>query len=74
MANEAIKQLLDKFHYHEMMDRTSMLMQTCEQHLLQHPVAKIELEVKQNIETAIEYLWKAYQLTGEISNKRFNDE
>jgi len=74
MANEQIKELLDQFHYHEMMDRTSMLMQTCEHHLLQHPVAKIEREVKQNIETAIEYLWKAYQQVGEISEKRFNDE
>lgn len=74
MANEEIKQLLDQFHYHEMMDRTSMLMQTCEQHLLQHPVAKIERDVKQNIEIAIEYLWKAYQQVGEISEKRFNNE
>jgi len=30
--------------------------------------------VKQNIETAIEYLWKAYQQVGEISEKRFNNE
>jgi len=30
--------------------------------------------VKQNVEKAIEYLWKAYQLTGGIADKRFNNE
>lgn len=74
MANEEIKKHLDKFHYHEAIDRLNVIMSNCEGHLMQHPVIKIESEVKQNVEKAIEYLWKAYQLTGGIAEKRFNDE
>jgi hypothetical protein len=41
---------------------------------MQHPVVKIESEVKQSVEKAIEYLWEAYQQVGNISDKRFKDE
>jgi len=74
MANEEIKKHLDKFHYHEAVDRLNVIMSNCEGHLMQHPVIKIELEVKQNVEKAIEYLWKAYQCTGNLSDKKFKDD
>ena len=74
MANENIKELLDEFHYHEMLDRLHMILSISEDHLLQHPVAKVERDVKQNIEKALEHLAEAYQITGNISHKRFNDE
>ena len=41
---------------------------------MQHPAIKIEPEVKQNIDKAIQHLWEAYQQIGNISDKRFKDE
>lgn len=69
-----VKETLDEFHYHEMLDRLHVIMSMVDDHLQQHPVAKLELEVKQNIEKAIEYLWEAYQQVGNLSDKRFNNE
>lgn len=74
MANKEIKKLLDEFHYHEILDRLHVIACTCEDHLMQHPVTKLESDVKQNVEKAIEYLWKAYQCTGNLSNKKFKDD
>jgi hypothetical protein len=74
MANEHIKELLDEFHYHEILDRLHMILSISEDHLLQHPVCKVERNVKQNIEKALEHLAEAYQIAGNISHKRFKDE
>jgi hypothetical protein len=74
MANEEIKELLDVFHYHEILDRLHVIACTCEDHLMQHPVTKLERDVKQNVEKALEHLWEAYQCAGSLSDKRFKDE
>lgn len=41
---------------------------------MQHPAIKIESDVKQNVDKAIQHLWEAYQQIGNISDKRFNNE
>jgi hypothetical protein len=41
-------------------------MSMADEHLQQHPVAKIESEIGQLIESAITNLYQAYQLTGKI--------
>lgn len=69
-----IKEKLDQFHYHEALDRLNIIIDNCDGHLMQHPVIKIESDVKQNVEKAIEYLYKAYQQVGTISNNRFENE
>lgn len=74
MAHEEVKAKLDKYHYHEILDRLSIQMANCSEHLLNHPVGKVEREVKQNVDKAIEYLWIAYQAAGNIVDKRFKDE
>ena len=58
------KPKLDKFHYHEMLDRLHVVMSMVDVHLQQHPVAKIEPEIKDLISHAQDSLWQAYQLTG----------
>lgn len=63
---------LDKFHYHEMLDRLHVVMSMADDHLQQHPVAKIESEVGQLIDDAITNLYKAYQLTGKIEFEKFD--
>ena len=55
---------LDEFHYHEMLDRLHVVMSMVDVHLQQHPVAKIEPEIKDLISHAQDSLWQAYQLTG----------
>lgn len=65
---------LDKFHYHEMLDRLHVVMSMADDHLQQHPVAKIESEVGQLIDSAITNLYKAYQLTGKIEFEKFDNK
>jgi len=59
---------LDEFHYHEMADRLHVVMAIVDDHLQQHPVAKIETEIKDLISHAQDSLWQAYQLTGTIEH------
>ena len=60
---------LDDFHYHELMDRLSVIMDTLDHSVVQHPVSKIETEIKDEITEAHDHLFKAYQL---VSQKRFD--
>ena len=59
---------LDEFHYHEMLDRLHVIMSMVDDHLQQHPVAKIDVELKTLISEAQDKLWLAYQLTGNKYN------
>ena len=67
------KPKLDEFHYHEIVDRLHVIMCMVDEHLQQHPVAKLETEANQLIASANDNLWQAYQLLGskrfEINNK-----
>lgn len=56
--------ILDKFHYHEMLDRIHVVMEIVDTHLQQHPAAKIDNTLKDLISEAQDKLWEAYQLTG----------
>jgi hypothetical protein len=55
---------LDKYHYHEMLDRLHVVICMIDDHLQQHPVAKVELEIKDLVSEAQDKLAKAYQITG----------
>jgi hypothetical protein len=55
---------LDDYHYHELLDRLHVIMSTIDDHLIQHPVCKIETNIKDHITNAVDHLWLAYQLTG----------
>jgi len=67
-----MKPELDEFHYHEMLDRISLLMSIIDDHLQQHPVGKLESEVKNLIEEAHLKLYEAYQIVGKISYEKFD--
>jgi len=58
------KPKLDKFHYHEMLDRLHVIQSIIDDHLQQHPVAKIETDVKELISEAQDKLSEAYQIIG----------
>jgi len=74
MAHEEVKEKLDEFHYHEILDRLAVSISNIDNHILQHPVGKVERNVKQNVDKAIEYLCIAYQEVGSLSLNRFKNE
>lgn len=58
------KPILNPGHYHEMVDRLHVIMCTIDEHLLQHPVAKLDKDVSKKIEGALDLLHEAYQQAG----------
>lgn len=58
------KRTLDSGYYHEMADRLHVLICTMDDHLLQHPVAKLDKNISKKIEEALELLEEAYQEAG----------
>jgi hypothetical protein len=65
------KDFLDEFHYHEALDRVHLIATIIDDHLIQHPVCKIDKEVAKPIEEALVLLAEAYQIIG---GKHFNKE
>jgi hypothetical protein len=72
--NMSAKDKLDQFHYHEMLDRLHVLMSTLDDHIIQHPVCKLEKGIGKNVEEALSLLWQAYQDTGNVIHDRFDSE
>jgi hypothetical protein len=64
-----LKDKLNSGHYHEMMDRLHIIMENINNHLIQHPVAKVDKKVNEKLNTALENLWDAYQITGNLENE-----
>ena len=60
---------LDDFHYHEALDRLHVVMDIIDSHLIQHPVLKLETEVKDLVDDAQIKLWEAYQIIGNINKE-----
>ena len=65
------KPKLSQFHYHEALDRSSVILDTIDRHLIQHPVCKLDKEVSILVEEAAIKLFQAYQLLGDRSVKLF---
>jgi hypothetical protein len=64
-----LKDKLNSGHYHEMMDRLHIIVENINDHLIQHPVAKVDKKVNAKLNTALENLWDAYQITGNLENE-----
>ena len=58
------KNLINKGHYLELMDRIHIVMMNIQDHLIDHPLAENERDVRKKIEKASYKLWEAYQLVG----------
>ena len=67
----AKKPKLTQFHYHEALDRSSVILDTIDRHLIQHPVCKLDKEVAKLIEEAATKMFEAYQLLGDRSIRLF---
>ncbi len=57
-------------HYHEMMDRLHVQMETLDEHLLKHPIGQQHKEVNRLIIKAIITLLQAYQITGGLAHEK----
>jgi len=64
-----LKDKLNPGHYHEMMDRLHVLMSTLDDHILQHPVAKVDKVLNSHLNNALEELWQAYQRAGNLESE-----
>jgi hypothetical protein len=64
-----LKDKLNPGHYHEMMDRLHIIMENINDHLIQHPVAKVDKKVNLHLNKALEELWEAYQVTGNLDSE-----
>ena len=65
-----LKDKLNSGHYHEMMDRLHIIMENINDHLIQHPVAKVDKKVNSHLNKALEELWEAYQVTGNLDSEK----
>jgi hypothetical protein len=66
-----VKDKLTEFHYHEALDRASLIGDMVDRHLIQHPVCKLDKEVNKLVEEAATKLFEAYQLLGHRSIELF---
>jgi hypothetical protein len=65
-----LKDKLNPGHYHEIMDRLHIIMENINDHLIQHPVAKVDKKVNSHLNKALEELWEAYQVTGNLDSEK----
>ena len=59
------KNLINKGHYLELMDRIHIVMMNVQEHLVEHPLAENEKDIQKKLEKASHNLWEAYQLVGQ---------
>ena len=74
MKTEQNNEVLDEFHYHEIIDRLHIIINTVEDHLLSHPVCCESSDVKTLIEERQAKLIKAYQRVGKAEFDAFDSE
>ena len=65
------KNIINKGHYLELMDRIHVLCCTLDEHILNHPLAENEPDIQNKLDMALFLLLEAYQLVG---NKEFENE
>ena len=67
------KNIINKGHYLELMDRINIVMMNIQDHLIDHPLAENERDVRKKIEKAQHKLWEAYQLVGNKEDSYENE-
>ena len=67
------KNSINKGHYLELMDRLHIVMMNIQDHLIDHPLAENERDVRKKIEKAQHKLWEAYQLVGNKEDSYENE-
>lgn len=71
--NRKIKKL-DKFYYHEALDRAYIVANSIQDILVEHPVIKKHKKLRKRIKRAQQLILEAYQLIGGLDVKLFPDK
>lgn len=67
--NRLVKQeKINSGHYIELLDRTHVVCMIIDTHLVKHPLATADKEIKFQLEQALDKLYDAYQLIGSKIN------
>lgn len=66
----AKKSKIDKFHIHEVLDRTHIIMENISSNILEHKVVIQDKKLKKQFEKSLQELYKAYDL---ISKKHLDE-
>lgn len=69
------KNLINKGHYLELMDRIHVVSCTIDDHILNHPLTENEPEIQRKLDLALEILLDTYQMVGskELSYEEENN-
>ena len=59
------KNIINKGHYLELMDRLHIVMMNIQDHIIDHPLSENEKDIQKKVEKAFKHLWNAYQLVGQ---------
>tara|TARA_B100000768_G_C11246731_1_gene362091 strand:- start:103 stop:315 length:213 start_codon:yes stop_codon:yes gene_type:complete len=59
---------LTDLQYHEILDRLKVVMSAIDNNIIQHPVAKIETDIKDQVSLAYDHLYKAYLISSKKSS------
>ena len=68
------KEKLDEFHYHEALDRTSMICDVLSDQVMGHPVFQQNKYLKDELELAINTLYAVYCEIGKLMIDKFDKE
>ncbi len=67
------KNIINKGHFLELMDRLHVVMCNIDDHILNHPLTENESYIRKKIENAQIELWEAYQLVGNKEDSYENE-
>lgn len=59
-----LEKLIEDYQWHEALDRTHVICSNINDHLIQHPVCKLDKEINSKVEAALTLLYEAYQIIG----------
>lgn len=60
------KKELDKFHYHELLDRLHVTMENLDRNIIEHPVMYMHPEWRDKVNSVIDTLFNVYQEVGKV--------
>lgn len=69
-SKSKLMKVLNDGHFFEVMDRLHVAISTVDEHIMQHPVCKVDKELGKEVELAIIHLHNAYQIAGKLNFNR----
>lgn len=67
------KNIINKGHYLELMDRLHIVMMNIDYFIGSHPLTENEPDIQKKVEKAFKHLWDAYQLVGNKEDSYENE-